>query len=81
MRGDREAAENSPVEFPYLRVRGDVALIGVSSARATAPFMATGDIRDRQARKLGKFSTRPANLAFSSDHDPPPARTRRSALA
>ena len=53
MRGDVEAAENRPVEFPYLRVRGDIALIGVSSARATAPFMATGDIRERQARKLG----------------------------
>ncbi len=55
MRGDREAAANIPVEFPYLRVRGDVALVGVSSARATAPFMATGDIRDRQARKLGEI--------------------------
>lgn len=55
MRGDREASANSPVEFPYLRVRGDVALIGVSSARATAPFMATGDIRERQARKLGEI--------------------------
>jgi len=55
MRGDIEVAENRPVEFPYLRVRGDVALIGVSSARATAPFMATGDIRERQARKLGEI--------------------------
>jgi 3',5'-cyclic AMP phosphodiesterase CpdA len=55
MRGDRETAANSAVEFPYLRVRGDVALIGVSSARATAPFMATGDIRERQARKLGEI--------------------------
>jgi 3',5'-cyclic AMP phosphodiesterase CpdA len=55
MLGDREAAEHRPVEFPYLRVRGDVALIGVSSARATAPFMATGDLRDRQARRLGEI--------------------------
>ncbi|MGH6860479.1 MAG: metallophosphoesterase family protein [Phyllobacterium sp.] len=53
MRGDRELAENLPVEFPYLRVRGDVALIGVSSARATAPFMSPGDIRTKQAQKLG----------------------------
>ncbi|MCO4315787.1 metallophosphoesterase [Phyllobacterium sp. 21LDTY02-6] len=55
MRGDRQSAEKSPVEFPYLRVRGDVALIGVSSARATAPFMATGDIRSKQAQKLGEI--------------------------
>ena len=55
MRGDAQTAANSPVEFPYLRVRGDVALIGVSSARATAPFMATGDFRSKQAQKLGKI--------------------------
>lgn len=28
--------------YPYLRVRGDVALIGLSSGVATAPFLATG---------------------------------------
>ncbi|EJN04411.1 metallophosphoesterase [Phyllobacterium sp. YR531] len=55
MRGDKQAAENLPVEFPYLRVRGDVALIGVSSARATAPFMATGDLRSKQAKKLAEI--------------------------
>jgi 3',5'-cyclic AMP phosphodiesterase CpdA len=55
MRGDKQAAENLPVEFPYLRVRGDVALIGVSSARATAPFMATGDLRSKQAKRLGEL--------------------------
>ncbi len=30
--------------FPYLRRRGPVALIGMSSARASAPFMATGHV-------------------------------------
>lgn len=55
MLGDKQATENLPVEFPYLRVRGDIALIGVSSARATAPFMATGDIRSKQAQKLGEI--------------------------
>jgi 3',5'-cyclic AMP phosphodiesterase CpdA len=39
--------------FPYMRVRGDVALIGVSSARASAPFMATGYFRAAQAARLG----------------------------
>lgn len=36
--------------LPYLRRRGDVALIGVNSGRATMPFYATGSFRKRQAR-------------------------------
>ena len=49
---------NSPVTrdaFPYLRVRGPVALIGVSTARATAPFMANGFFREGQAARLEKI--------------------------
>ncbi len=42
----------SPDQFPYMRVRDNVALIGVSSARATAPFMATGYFRHHQALAL-----------------------------
>ncbi|WP_350335094.1 metallophosphoesterase family protein [Coralliovum pocilloporae] len=38
--------------YPYVRIRGNVALIGVSSARATGPFMATGYIDSIQARHL-----------------------------
>lgn len=38
--------------FPYLRRRGNVALIGCTSARATAPFMATGFFRTGQAARL-----------------------------
>ncbi len=40
--------------FPYLRVRGDVALIGTTSARATAPFMASGFFLGDQAARLRK---------------------------
>lgn len=36
--------------FPYLRVRGRVALIGCSSAVATPPFAASGFFGERQAR-------------------------------
>jgi 3',5'-cyclic AMP phosphodiesterase CpdA len=39
--------------FPYARRRGPVALIGVSSGVATAPFMATGEVG---AEQLGKLS-------------------------
>ena len=42
-------------QFPYLRVRNNVALIGVNSARATAPFMATGFFRRRQAVALAEL--------------------------
>lgn len=55
MTGDNCAPPVDRRAFPYLRVRGDVALIGVSSARATAPFMATGFFREKQARRLGKL--------------------------
>ncbi|MBV9969787.1 MAG: metallophosphoesterase [Xanthobacteraceae bacterium] len=34
--------------FPFLRVRGPVALIGVSTAVATAPLLATGRLGARQ---------------------------------
>lgn len=41
--------------FPYMRVRGNAAIIGVSSARATAPFMASGYFGTTQARRLGRL--------------------------
>lgn len=41
--------------FPFMRVRGTVAVIGVSSARATAPFMASGFFGDGQAERLGRL--------------------------
>src|SRR5262249_61897634 len=42
MSGDAQEGRNSAGAFPYLRRRGPVALIGVSTAIATPPFMATG---------------------------------------
>lgn len=36
------------IEFPYLRVRGEVALIGLSSAIPTAPFLASGALGHEQ---------------------------------
>jgi 3',5'-cyclic AMP phosphodiesterase CpdA len=38
--------------FPYLRRRGPVALIGLSSAVPSAPFMATGRLGSEQLRRL-----------------------------
>lgn len=41
--------------FPYLRVRGKVAIFGVSTAEATAPFFATGTFRRGQALALARL--------------------------
>jgi len=41
--------------FPFMRRKGHVALIGVSSAVATAPFMATGRVGESQTERLCKL--------------------------
>ena len=66
MSGDDARALVDRRSFPYLRIRGNVALIGATSARATAPFMANGFFRDSQAHRLARFSTRPANAGCSA---------------
>ncbi len=55
MTGDGLAAPSDRHHFPYMRIRGNVALIGVSSARATAPFMASGFFRSDQSHRLGRL--------------------------
>lgn len=55
MTGDAATHAVDRRSFPYLRVRGDVALIGVSTARATAPFMATGFFREDQSIRLRRL--------------------------
>ena len=40
--------------FPSLRVRGDIALIGVNSARATPVFVSAGHVSDRQMQAFRK---------------------------
>lgn len=51
MKGD-DAGET--IHWPYVRRRGPVAIIGVSSAEATAPFMATGRFEASQALRLAE---------------------------
>ncbi len=41
--------------FPFLRVRGPVALIGVNSAVPSAPFLAIGTVGDQQIQKLASL--------------------------
>jgi len=54
MRGDGYDGPVDRLTFPYVRVRGQVALIGVSTARATAPFMANGFFREEQAERMAR---------------------------
>ncbi len=54
MLGDDDAPDQSP-HFPYLRVRGPVALIGCSTAHATPPFSANGTFGRNQAQKTAEL--------------------------
>jgi 3',5'-cyclic AMP phosphodiesterase CpdA len=45
---------NPTMAFPFIRRRGPLALIGLSTAVATAPFMATGLVEESQAEAFGK---------------------------
>lgn len=44
--------EDAGEDYPYLRRRGDVALIGLSSGVPTAPFVASGRLGERQREAL-----------------------------
>ena len=48
MSGDTPAS----LPFPFLRRRGPIALVGVSTAVATLPFFATGRLRGEQLERL-----------------------------
>lgn len=50
--GDQPGAT---MAFPFVRRRGPLAIIGVSTAVATAPLMATGRIEEDQAQELGQL--------------------------
>jgi 3',5'-cyclic AMP phosphodiesterase CpdA len=53
MRGD-DADAAREAGFPFVRRRGPVALIGLSTALPTLPFMATGFVGSRQLRQLAQ---------------------------
>lgn len=52
MSGDDAAKTNPIAQFPYHRQRGNIAIIGLSTAISTAPFMATGALHKRQRDEL-----------------------------
>ncbi|MBO6718385.1 MAG: metallophosphoesterase [Rhizobiaceae bacterium] len=55
MTPDARPASTTRHGFPYLHRRGPLALIGASSARATAPFMASGTFSPAQAKGMDEL--------------------------
>jgi 3',5'-cyclic AMP phosphodiesterase CpdA len=47
--------DDGGTRFPYLRIRGPVAFVGVSTAIPTAPFLASGRVGRDQLRRLDEL--------------------------
>ena len=54
MQSDPGERDHAP-GFPYLRVRGPVAIIGLTTAVPTPPFFASGRLGGEQLRRLGRL--------------------------
>jgi len=52
--GEAERPPRDAEDFPFVRRLGDVALVGVSTAIPTAPFVAAGALGARQLTRLGE---------------------------
>ncbi|MGQ3675914.1 metallophosphoesterase family protein [Xanthobacter sp. TB0139] len=52
--GDGVSAPTGAETFPYVRRRGPLALVGLSTAVPTAPFMASGRVGHRQLQRLSR---------------------------
>lgn len=81
MQGD-DAGESmeSGDAFPSLRIRRQVALIGLSTARPSAPLLATGRLGERQLRRLDRMLEQTAGAGLFRVvllHHPPAAHTVR----
>jgi 3',5'-cyclic AMP phosphodiesterase CpdA len=78
MRGD---AANAPgLRFPFVRRRGPLALIGLSSAIPTAPFLATGRLGPEQITRLEEELARLADCCRVVLIHHPPGRSRGGRL-
>jgi 3',5'-cyclic AMP phosphodiesterase CpdA len=53
--GDGGAVVSSDKDYPILRRRGQVSIIGCNSARASLPFVAVGQFGRAQARRLAEM--------------------------
>ena len=74
-------APRGEATYPYLRVRGGIAIIGLSSAVPTGPLMATGSLGKRQLEAFAELLGEPREGAGAGRAHPPPADRRRHAAA
>jgi 3',5'-cyclic AMP phosphodiesterase CpdA len=77
---DADAARRSDDAFPSLRLRREVALIGLSTARPSAPFLARGRLGERQLQRLDQLleqTGRAGLFRIVLLHHPPAAHTVR----
>ena len=76
--GDTMRGDDGVDRFPYLRRRGDVALIALSTALPTGPFMATGRLGNRQLTRFAEALDQTRGLfRIVLIHHPPRSPWRR----
>ena len=76
--GDYMRGDDGLERFPFLRRRGDVALIGVTSGVPTAPLLATGRLGNRQLSRLAEILDQTQGLfRLVLIHHPPISPARR----
>jgi 3',5'-cyclic AMP phosphodiesterase CpdA len=76
--GDYMRGDDGIERFPFVRRRGDVALIALSTGVPTAPFLATGQLGQTQLARLGEAleQTR-GSFRIVLIHHPPLSPARR----
>ena len=76
-------APRGEATYPYLRVRGEIAIIGLTSAVPTGPLMATGQARQEAARGVRRIARRDRRQGAGAGraHSPPADRRRHAAAA
>jgi 3',5'-cyclic AMP phosphodiesterase CpdA len=70
-----DSADAGALRFPFVRRRGPLALIGLTTAVPTAPFMATGQLGAEQIGHVGKILDETSDLfRVVLIHHPPVSR-------
>jgi 3',5'-cyclic AMP phosphodiesterase CpdA len=78
--GDFMRGDDGTRGFPFVRRRGPLALIGLSTALPTAPFMATGRLGEAQLKRLSETLgalTREKVFRVVLIHHPPVSQAKR----
>lgn len=74
MQNSESWTEGEPVRFPYVQVKGEIALIGLNSAVPTPPFVASGRLGEAQLAQFEAALERLGDAGFTRIvliHHPP----------